>query len=87
MANPLNVIETQELIQKLIDRGYGDLVDCLLQNEQSVYTKKGRLNKSSTCRQMKWKGKQLEDALNEMKLILGSEMGSPEEEELEVELT
>lgn len=69
-SNPLAVIETQELIDKLVAEGYGELIDCLLSNESTVYTKKGRLNKSSTCREMQWKGKQLEDALKEMRAIL-----------------
>lgn len=69
-SNPLAVIEIQELIDKLIAEGYGELIDCLLLNENVVYTKKGRLNKSSTCREMQWKGKQLEDALKEMRAIL-----------------
>lgn len=68
--NPMSQIETQELIQKLIANGYGDLIDCLLGEESIVYTKKGRLNKSSTCRKMGWKNKQLEDALREMKECL-----------------
>ena len=63
-------LETQELIQKLVDRGYGELVDCLLSNESKCYTKRDRLNKSATCRELGWKAKQLEDALNEMREIL-----------------
>ena len=69
----MSQIETQELIQKLVDNGYGDLIDCLLGEESVVYTKKGRLNKSSTCRRMGWKNKQLEDALKEMKECLSKE--------------
>jgi len=79
-VSPISVIETQELIQKLVDRGHGNLVACLLDNEQTVYTKKGRLNKSSTCREMKWKGKQLEDALSEMREVLKVEMDFQEDE-------
>jgi hypothetical protein len=44
-----------------------------LGEESLVYTKKGRLNKSSTCRKMGWKNKQLEDALKEMKDCLEEE--------------
>lgn len=77
--NPLAFIETQELIQKVIQNGYGNLVDCMLSNESKVYTKKGRLNKSSLCRAMGWKGKQLEDALNEMRLILDKDLSLDEE--------
>lgn len=61
-------LEKQELIQKLIDRGYAQLVDVLLMDEN--YTKKGRLNKSAACRELGWKPKQLEDALKECKSLL-----------------
>jgi hypothetical protein len=66
----IEVLEQQELIQKLIDQGYGELVDALLSNESQVYTKKGRLNKSGACRVLKWKTKQLEDALEACREIL-----------------
>lgn len=71
--NPTNLLEIQEIITKLRDAGYGELVDCLLDNEKDCYTKKGRLNKSSTCRRLNWKGKKLEDALQHMREILKSE--------------
>ena len=71
------ILERQELIQKLIDKGYGPLIEALLENENKVYTKKGRLNKSGACRVLKWKPKQLEDALNECREILQVDM--PEE--------
>lgn len=77
--NPANVIELQEVIQKLRDKGYSELVDCLLDNERDCYTKKGRLNKSSTCRKLNWKGKKLEDALAEMRDILKNEFNLSEE--------
>ena len=67
-------VERQELIQKLMDSGFGGLVEALLYNEQKVYTKKGRLNKSGACRVLGWKTKQLEDALNECKRILGHDV-------------
>ena len=38
--NPLAFIETQELIEKVIQNGYGNLVDCMLSNESKVYTKR-----------------------------------------------
>ncbi len=66
----IEVLERQELIQKLIDNGYGELIEALLDNESKVYTKKGRLNKCGACRVLGWKTKQLEDALNECKEIL-----------------
>ena len=73
-------LEIQELIQKLISRGYGDLVDCLLSNDSKCYTKKDRLNKSATCRELGWKSKQLEDALAEMREILRRDVDLGEEE-------
>lgn len=72
--NHIAVLETQELIDKLIENGYGEIVDCLLSNENKVYTKKGRLNKSSTCRQLGFKGKQLEDALRSMRELLQEDL-------------
>lgn len=72
-VNPVHSLEIQEIIQKLRDAGYSELVDCLLDNEKDCYTKKGRLNKSSTCRRLNWKGKKLEDALEHMRMILKNE--------------
>jgi hypothetical protein len=71
--NLTDLLEQQELIQKLVDRGHGELVEALLENETKVYTKKGRLNKSGACRVLKWKPKQLEDALCECREILRTE--------------
>ncbi len=70
----LEILEREELIQKLVERGYGDLVNALLMNENKVYTKKGRLNKSGACRVLGWKTKQLEDALEECRQILREEL-------------
>lgn len=83
MRSTFSELETQELIQKLIDRGYGELVDCLLSNDTTCYTKKDRLNKSATCRELGWKTKKLEDVFKEMKLILKRDMAWEEEEEEE----
>lgn len=69
-VNPNNIIEMQEVMQKVRDAGYGDLLDCLLDYEKECYTKKGRLNKSSTCRRLGWKPKKLEDALKCVKDLL-----------------
>ncbi len=74
-ANPMSLIEVQEIIQKLRAHGFSDIVDCLLDNERDCYTKKGRLNKSSTCRRLDWKGKKLEDALQQMKELVGPDFG------------
>ena len=73
VSNPVYAIEMQEIIQKLKDNGFADLVTCLLDNENDCYTKRGRLNKSATSRKMGWKSKQLEDALEGMREILGDE--------------
>jgi len=69
----VDLIEQQEIIQKLKDSGYGHLVETLLSNETKVYTKKGRLNKSGACRVMGVKSKQLEDTLRECREILKNE--------------
>lgn len=66
----IEVFERQEIIDKLVENGYGDMIEALLSNESKVYTKKGRLNKSGACRVLEWKGKQLEDALAECREIL-----------------
>jgi hypothetical protein len=68
--NILEQMEIKELIDKLIKNGYEDVVKILLENENKVYTKKGRLNKSGACRKLKLKTKQLEDKLKEMKDLL-----------------
>ena len=66
--------ERQELLQKLTKHGFGDLVEAMLSNEGKVYTKKGRLNKSGTCRVLKWKPKALEDALAKCRDVLSKDM-------------
>jgi hypothetical protein len=74
MSNTIDEMERQELIEKLIKNGYGDIVNILLENDNKVYTKKGRLNKSGACRKLKLKTKQLEDKLEEMKNLLKNEL-------------
>lgn len=73
MSN-IDYLERQELIKKLIDNGYGDIVQAFLEDEKKVYTKKGRLNKSGACRKLKMKAKQLEDKLAEMKDLLKKDL-------------
>lgn len=73
MANMVDILERNELIQKLIDSGFGELIEALLTNENQAYTKKGRLNKSGACRILGWKTKQLEDTLAECRKIVGEE--------------
>ena len=71
VINPIHAIEMQEIIEKLRnDSLCKQLVDCLLDNENDCYTKRGRLNKSATIRKLGWKSKQLEDALERMREIL-----------------
>lgn len=72
--NSFEQLENQELIQKLIDSGYGELVDAFLLNDGKVYTKKGRLNKSGACRVLKCKPKELEDAILACQELLQKEM-------------
>ncbi len=69
-SDAIDQLEKLELIQKLMDRGYGPLIEALLGNEREVYTKKGRLNKSGACRVLGWKPKDLEEALAQCREIL-----------------
>lgn len=72
-----HLLEQQEIIEKLRkrlrERGCEEIIDLLLDNEEKVYTKKGRLNKSGACRVSGWKSKQLEDALAACREILKDE--------------
>lgn len=72
--NFVDTIEKQELIQKLIDRGFGNLVDMLLLNENKAYTKKGRINKSGVCRLLNCKPKEFEELLEKCKEILKDDL-------------
>ena len=81
MSNLIEQLEKQELIQKLINKGYAPLIDALLSNEKDVYTKKGRLNKSGACRVLGWKPKELEQALEACKDILKFDLNFDSSEE------
>jgi len=70
MSNFVELLERDELINKLRNQGFGDLIDAFLLNEKKVYTKKGRLNKSGACRVLNWKPKQLEEALMKCRKVL-----------------
>lgn len=72
--NFIDILEQQELIQKLVDAGYGHFVDKLLSNESKVYTKKGRLNKSGACRVLEWKPKELEEMRQACREVLGDDV-------------
>lgn len=71
--NEVEAFENEELINKLKDSPYRKFVDALIENEEEVYTKKGRLNKSSACRKLGIKSKDLDNALSEMREILSAE--------------
>lgn len=86
MSNLIEQLEKQELIQKLIDKGYAPLIDALLDNERDVYTKKGRLNKSGACRVLGWKPKELEQALEECRDILKNDLFFNDKEEEEEDI-
>jgi hypothetical protein len=80
-SNPIAMMETQELIDKLIAAGYGEIIECMLLNENKCYTKKDRLNKSATCRELGIKSKELEDALRKMRELLPElALADPDEE-------
>lgn len=84
-TNAIDQLEKLELIQKLMDRGYGSLIEALLGNEREVYTKKGRLNKSGACRVLGWKPKELEEALAQCREILKKDIFTNDEEDEEEE--
>lgn len=70
----IDLLERQELIDKLIKNGFGEIVEALMENDFDCYTKKGRLNKSGACRVLDLKTKQLEDKLNEMRDLLKTDL-------------
>lgn len=72
-SSPASPLEMQEIIDKLIKRGYGKYVECLLEHHDKCYTKKDRLNKSALLRILGCKGKELEDALEGMRETLKDE--------------
>jgi len=61
--NFLEILEKQEIIELLEKRGFAKAIDALLTNENKVYTKKGRLNKSGACRVLGLKPKELDEFL------------------------
>lgn len=74
VKNFVDTLEKQELIQKLIDSGFGELVDMLLLNENKAYTKKGRINKSGVCRLLKCKPKEFEELLDKCREVLKNDL-------------
>ena len=71
--NFVEVIESQELLQKIENAGYGKTLELFLMNENKVYTKKVRLNKSGACRILKWKPKELDDLLKKLKEVISAQ--------------
>jgi hypothetical protein len=74
MGNFVDGIERSELIQRLIDSGYGEEIDKLLSSECKWTTKKDRLNKSGACRVLGLKPKELEQLIEKWKEILGADL-------------
>lgn len=72
--NFVDGIELKELIQRLIDAGYGTEIDLLLRNETKWSTKRDRLNKSGACRVLGKKPKELEQMTTKWREILGVDL-------------
>lgn len=68
----IEILERQELLQKIEEAGFKSIIETLLLNENKVYTKKGRLNKSGACRILKCKPKDLEDLLKKFREIINA---------------
>ena len=83
MPSMLEELELKELIQKLIDNGFGELVDAFLENEHDVTTKKGRLNKSGLGRVLNWKSKQIEETLVQARLLLEKDIDWEAQEQVD----
>ncbi len=66
----LEGIENTELLNILENSYLKEKINLLLSNENLVYTKKGRLNKSGACRILNMKNKELETFLEECRKIL-----------------
>ncbi len=66
----LEGIENTELLQILESSYLKEKIGLLLSNENLVYTKKGRLNKSGACRILNMKTKELETFLVECRKVL-----------------
>ncbi len=68
--NFLEILEKQEILQILENNGFKEKIEALLLNENKVYTKKGRLNKSGACRILGMKPKELEDFLHRCREVI-----------------
>ena len=72
--DPLEILENQEMIEKLRKAGYSDTIDKLFCDDDEVYTKKNRLNKSGACRVLGCKPKELDDMFIKWAEILKNEI-------------
>ncbi len=79
MADLTQLIEINELLDKLRTNGFSEFVDAFLLHETKVYTKKGRLNKSGACRVLDYKPKQLDDILASCRKLLEKDISVEEE--------
>ena len=67
-------LEIKEIIEKLYEQGYGEIINGFLLNEGKCYTKKGRLNKSGACRILDMKIKTLDEKFKEIRELLAKEL-------------
>ena len=66
----LEGVENTELLHILENSYLKEKINLLLSNENLVYTKKGRLNKSGACRILSMKNKELDTFLEECRKVL-----------------
>ena len=71
-------IENKELIQKLIDHGFGKIVEAFIQSGNKMMTRNSRVNKSGCCRTLDLKVKQLDSCFELMRDLLREDLGIPE---------
>lgn len=60
-------LEFEEIVGRLDNMGWGELVSMLLEKDSEAYTKNGRLNKSAICRKLDISNKELENALLDLR--------------------
>lgn len=79
--NFIETLERDELIQKIEEAGYKQVIETLLMNESKVYTKKGRLNKSGACRILNMKPKELDALMQKFRDIIKTDQFLPEQDD------
>jgi len=72
--DPLELLENQEMIDKLRRAGYSEVIDKIFNNDDECYTKKSRVNKSGICRALGIKPKELDDMFFKWAEILKNEL-------------